>query len=33
MRLDGDPDWQEVAFMVQRSYRMTAPKRLVALLG
>ena len=28
MRLDGRPDWAEVAALVRRSYRMTAPKRL-----
>jgi len=32
MRLDRRPDWTEVAEVVQRSYRMTAPKRLLALL-
>jgi predicted DNA-binding protein (MmcQ/YjbR family) len=30
MRLDGRPDWDEVATLVKRSYRMTAPKRLAA---
>jgi hypothetical protein len=29
MRLDGKVDWREVALLVTRSYRMTAPKRLV----
>ena len=28
MRLDSGPDWSEVAALVARSYRMTAPKRL-----
>jgi hypothetical protein len=32
MRLDDDPDWEEVAGLVTRSYRMTAPKRLVKTL-
>ena len=30
--LDSDVDWDELADLVQESYRMTAPKRLVALL-
>lgn len=30
IRLDGDPDWDEVADLVRRSYRLTAPKRLVS---
>ena len=33
VRLDNDPDWDEVAEIVRRSYRLTAPKKLVALLG
>jgi predicted DNA-binding protein (MmcQ/YjbR family) len=32
MRLDGDPDWGEVAAVVRRSYRLVAPKRLAALV-
>ena len=28
--LDGAVDWREVAELVEESYRMTAPKRLVA---
>ena len=28
IRLDRDPDWDEVAFLLADSYRMTAPKRL-----
>jgi hypothetical protein len=32
MRLDGDPDWTEIAEIVEDSYRMIAPKRLVAQL-
>jgi predicted DNA-binding protein (MmcQ/YjbR family) len=31
-RLDGDSDWDEVADLIAESYRMTAPKRLTALL-
>jgi hypothetical protein len=31
-RLDPAPDWNEVAGLLKRSYRMTAPKRLAALL-
>lgn len=30
MRLDDGPDWDEVAFLVGRSFRMIAPKRLAA---
>ena len=37
VRLDGgpdwSPDWDEVASLVKRSYRMTAPKRLAAQVG
>lgn len=33
IRLDvGEVDWAEVAEIVEESYRMTAPKRLVAAL-
>jgi predicted DNA-binding protein (MmcQ/YjbR family) len=32
MRLDREPDWNEVAEIVRRSYRMTAPKKLSAVL-
>jgi predicted DNA-binding protein (MmcQ/YjbR family) len=28
MRLDRSPDWREVAAVVERSYRLVAPKRL-----
>ena len=28
--LDGDVDWEELADLVEESYRMTAPKRLAA---
>jgi predicted DNA-binding protein (MmcQ/YjbR family) len=33
MRLDDNPDWSEVAALVRRSYRLTAPKRLSALVS
>jgi predicted DNA-binding protein (MmcQ/YjbR family) len=33
MHLDRRIDWQEVAGLVERSYRMTAPKRLSARLA
>jgi predicted DNA-binding protein (MmcQ/YjbR family) len=32
VRLDGRPDWGEIAEIAEESYRMTAPKRLAALL-
>ncbi|MGH2561761.1 MAG: MmcQ/YjbR family DNA-binding protein [Thermomicrobiales bacterium] len=32
VRLDGKVDWDEVAELIEESYRMTAPKRLAALL-
>ena len=32
MRLDVKPDWDEVETVVRRSYRLTAPKRLAALV-
>lgn len=32
MRLDRGPDWAEVAALVMRSYRLTAPRRLAARL-
>ena len=32
MHLDDRPNWREVATLVERSYRMTAPKRLAALV-
>ena len=31
--LDGEIDWEELADLVEESYRMTAPKRLSARLG
>ena len=33
MRLDGKPDWDEVAALVKRSYGLIAPKRLAALIA
>jgi hypothetical protein len=30
--LDAEPDWNQIAELVEDSYRMTAPKRLVRLL-
>lgn len=30
--LDRSPDWNEIADLLQDSYRLTAPKRLCALL-
>lgn len=32
MRLDAKPDWHEVAALLRRSYKMTAPKRLAAMV-
>ena len=32
VRLDRDPDWDEIAEIVADAYRMTAPKRLAARL-
>ncbi len=32
MRLDEGPDWEEVASLVRRSYRLVAPKRLAGLV-
>jgi hypothetical protein len=32
VRLDRAPDWAEVAWLVRRSYRLIAPKRLAALV-
>ncbi|HEX4764761.1 MAG TPA: MmcQ/YjbR family DNA-binding protein [Lichenihabitans sp.] len=32
MRLDPSPDWDEVAGLVRRSYRLVAPRRLARLL-
>jgi hypothetical protein len=31
MRLDRKPDWAEVATLIGRSYRMTAPKKLAEI--
>lgn len=33
MRLHGRPDWNEVAALVRRSFRLVAPKRLAALVS
>jgi predicted DNA-binding protein (MmcQ/YjbR family) len=33
VRLDSKPDWEEVAALVKRSYRLIAPKRLAASIG
>jgi hypothetical protein len=33
MRLAADPDWNEVAALVTRSYRLVAPKRLATIVG
>jgi predicted DNA-binding protein (MmcQ/YjbR family) len=33
MRLDNNPNWDEVAMLVERSYRLIAPKRLAAMLA
>jgi hypothetical protein len=33
MRLGSGVDWREVAVLVTRSYRLTAPKRIAAVLG
>lgn len=30
VRLDTDPDWEQVTALVRRSYKLIAPKRLVA---
>jgi hypothetical protein len=32
VRIDGDPDWDEIAEIVRDAYRLVAPKRLVAQL-
>jgi len=33
IRLDKRPDWDEVAKMIERSYRLVAPKRLASRLA
>lgn len=33
IRLDNRPDWDEVGRMIERSYRLVAPKRLVSRLA
>lgn len=32
VRIDGSPDWDEIAEILAEAYRLVAPKRLVALL-
>ncbi|MGP0092210.1 MAG: MmcQ/YjbR family DNA-binding protein [Xanthobacteraceae bacterium] len=32
VRLDADPDWQEVDALVRRSYRLIAPRRFALLV-
>jgi hypothetical protein len=32
MRLDKKPDWKEAAVLLQRSYALTAPKKLAAMV-
>ena len=32
IRLDVDQDWEEIGELIEHSYRLVAPKRLVALL-
>lgn len=33
IHLDGTPDWEEIAFLIRRSYSLIAPKKLAAQLG
>ena len=33
MRLDAKPDWKEVKALLQRSYCLTAPKKLAAMVA
>lgn len=33
MRLDRKPDWKEVAVLLRRSYALTAPKKLAAMVA
>src|ERR671910_932778 len=33
VRLDSEPDWDEVEALIRRSYRLIAPKRLGATIG
>jgi predicted DNA-binding protein (MmcQ/YjbR family) len=33
MRLHPRPDWEEIAWLVRRSYRLVAPKRLAMQVG
>ena len=32
VRIDNEPDWDEIARIVEDAYRMVAPKKLIALL-
>jgi hypothetical protein len=32
VRIDRDPDWDEVARILEEAYRLVAPRKLVALL-
>ena len=32
VRIDGTPDWDEVATVIRRSYALIAPKKLAALV-
>jgi hypothetical protein len=32
VRIDRDPDWDEVAEVVREAYRQVAPRKLVSLL-
>jgi predicted DNA-binding protein (MmcQ/YjbR family) len=32
MRLDHEPDWDEVAVLVRRSYRLIAPKSIAVMV-
>jgi predicted DNA-binding protein (MmcQ/YjbR family) len=33
MRLDQKPDWKEVEALLRRSYKLTAPKMLAAMVN
>lgn len=33
VRLERDPDWEQVAELIELAYRTAAPKKLVAMLG
>ena len=32
VRIDNNPDWEEIARIVEDAYRMVAPRKLIALL-